>query len=158
VKPPLFRFRLGRMMSLIAVCALLLAAMPPRMWPVVPAILIVIPGFVIDRIRGGPGIVGSMVAGSIGFACFGVAVCAYLSLSRQWNVFETPGPLVMILALGIAGLAWGTVVGFWTWMILGLLGVGIRPGPMPKESVGPIVWRGLDEPGRSNARAGGHVS
>ena len=61
----------------------------------------------------------------------------------------------MILALGIAGLAWGTVVGFWTWMILGLLGVGVRPGPMPEESVGPIVWRGLDEPGRPRSRAGG---
>jgi hypothetical protein len=158
VRPLVFRFRLGRMMCLIAVFAVLLAAMPPRMWPVVPAILIVIPGFVIDRIRGGPGIVGSMVAGSIGFACFGVAVCAYLSVRRQWNVFETPGPLVMILALGIAGLAWGTVVGFWTWMILGLLGAGVRPGPVLEESVGPIVWRGLDEAAHPRSRAGGSLS
>ena len=64
----------------------------------------------------------------------------------------------MILALGIAGLAWGTVVGFWTWMILGLLGAGVRPGPVPEESVGPIVWRGLDEPARPRSPAGGSLS
>ena len=157
MKWPRFRLTLFQIMALVAICAVLLSTIPPAIWLLVPAILIVIPGFTIDRARGGPGIVGAMVAGVVGFLGFGIAILTYLCLFRGLKVFDSPAPFVMTLALGIAGLAWGAVVGFWAWMILGLMGKGVRSGPVEGESIGPIVWHGLDEPDLRHSRAGGSL-
>jgi hypothetical protein len=158
MKLPRLRFTLGQHIALVAVSAVLFSLLRTPVWPVIIAIVLVLPGFAIDRARGGPRILGAMLAGAIGFLAYGVALCTYLCFFRGLSLFDSPWPFVMILALGMAGLAWGSAVGFWVWIMFGLCGRAVRPGPMHDESIGPIVWRGLDERRLQQARAGGRPS
>jgi hypothetical protein len=114
------------------------------------------PGFAIDRARGGPGIIEAMLSGTIAFIILGLAPMVY-----EWHFYgafpdNTPGPYLILLAFGVAGLVCGIVVGCLAFGFLFLLGAAVRAhASPPTETVGPIVWRGLDDRGIPHRRAGG---
>jgi hypothetical protein len=106
------------------------------------------PGFSIDRARGGPGIIGSMLAGVVTFVVFGMAVLAYDYCTARMIAYESPAPFFILLAFGVGGLAYGSVVGCLAFGIMLLLGRAVRPGPEPlAEPLGPICWRGFEDRG-----------
>jgi hypothetical protein len=156
MRPPRFRFTLGQLLTLVAVSAVAFAMVRTPFWPLLLAIGPVMPGFAIDRARGGPGIIGAMLGGAITFIVFGVALFAYDLLSHRSITYVGPAPYFILLVFGLIGLAYGTVVGSVAFGIMLLLGRAVRPVlEPPTESVGPIVWRGFEDRGIPHPRGGG---
>jgi hypothetical protein len=157
MRRPRLRFTIGQLVTLVAAVAVALAVLRTPVWPIVLAIGPILPGFTMDRARGGAGIVGAMLAGALTFVIFGGALFVYDLLSYRSIAYDSPAPYFILLALGVAGLACGTVVGCIAFGIMLLLGRAVRPLPEPPvESVGPIVWRGFQDRGLAHPRAGGH--
>jgi hypothetical protein len=65
-------------MGVVAVCAVAFAALSTPFAFFVVAIGIVIPGFTIDRFRGGAGILGAMISAAIALVSLGIAFYTYL--------------------------------------------------------------------------------
>jgi hypothetical protein len=151
-----FRFTIGQLIKLVAVSALAFATLRTPIWPIILAIGPIMPGFSIDRARGGPGILGSMLAGVITFVIFGGAVLVYDYYTVRMIAYDSPAPFFILLAFGVGGLAYGTVVGCLAFGIMLLLGHAVRPvdGP-PTELLGPIVWRGFEDRAIPHPQAGG---
>ena len=66
MKPPQSQFTLGELMGLVALCAVGFAL--PTIWLAflgAGPLLVVVPGFVIERARGGTGIIGGIVSGCL---------------------------------------------------------------------------------------------
>jgi hypothetical protein len=156
MRPPRFRFTLGQLLTLIAVSAVAFATLRTPFWPLLLAIGTVMPGFAIDRARGGPGILGAMLAGAITFILFGWVLFAYDLMFYRSIAYDGLAPYFISLAFGLIGLAYGTVVGSIAFGIMLLLGRAVRPVPEPPtEWIGPIVWRGFEDRGMPHPRAGG---
>jgi hypothetical protein len=94
-----FRFTLGLMVELIAVCAVLFALIRTPATPLILIIGAVVSGFIIDRIKGGTGIGGGALSGCPAFVSLGIVLCIYLyffpepgpfSASNQCYSLETP--------------------------------------------------------------------
>jgi len=151
-----FRFTIGQLIKLVAVSALAFATLRTPIWPIILAIGPIMPGFSLDRARGGLGILGSMLAGVITFVVFGIAFLAYDYCSVRMIAYDSPAPFFIVLAFGVGGLAYGAVVGCLAFGIMLLLGHAVRPvdGP-PIESLGPIVWRGFEDRCLEHPQAGG---
>jgi hypothetical protein len=97
-----------------------------------------------------------MLAGALTFVVFGGALLVYDLLSYRSIAYDGPAPYFILLVLGLAGLAYGSVVGSIAFGILLLLGRAVRPLPEPPtEPVGPIIWRGFQDRGLPHPRAGG---
>jgi hypothetical protein len=156
---PRFRFTLGQLIKVIACLAFFFALMRTPAGPLILAIVPVVPGFAIDRARGGLGIVGAMLAGLIESLAFGVVLLVYVYIfeHRRLIAFDSPTPIVILLAFGVAGLGWGTLVGLLAWGVLSLLGRPVRPVPPPTDMIGPIAWRGFGDRGLEHPRAGGRL-
>jgi hypothetical protein len=151
-----FRFTIRQLIKLVAVSALTFATLRTPIWPVALAIGLIMPGFSIDRARGGLGIIGSMLAGVITFVVFGIALLAYDYYSVRVVAYNSPAPYFILLAFGIGGLAYGSVVGCLAFGIMLLRGQAVRPVDGPStESLGPIVWRGFEDCGIEHSHAGG---
>jgi hypothetical protein len=156
MRPPRFRFTIGQLVKLVAVSALAFATLRTPLWPMVLAIGPIMPGFTLDRARGGPGIVGSMLAGAITFVVFGMAVLAYDYCTVRVIAYDSPAPFFILLAFVAGGFAYGSVVGCLAFGIMLLRGQAVRPGPEPlSEPLGPIVWRGFEDRGLPHPQAGG---
>jgi hypothetical protein len=156
MQPHRFQFTLWHLIKLVAVSALAFAMLRTPFWPMILAIGPIMPGFTIDRARGGPGIVGSMLAGVITFVVFAGAVLAYDYYTVRTIAYNSPAPFFILLAFGIGGLAYGTVVGCLAFGIMLLRGQAVRPVAAPQpESLGPIVWRGFEDGGIRRPQAGG---
>ncbi len=156
MRPSRFRFTLAQLIKLIAVSAVAFATLRTPIWPMVLAIGPIMPGFAIDRSRGGPGILGAMLAGLVTFVVFGVALLAYDYCFERTIAYDSPAPFFILLAFAIGGLAYGSVAGCLAFGIMLLLGQAVRPGPEPlTESIGPIVWRGFEDRGLQHPHAGG---
>jgi hypothetical protein len=65
VKPPQNQFTLGELMGLVALFALSFAMLTTSMAPLGVGVLIVLPGFVLERARGGRGIIGGIISGCV---------------------------------------------------------------------------------------------
>jgi hypothetical protein len=65
VKPPQNQFTLGELMGLVALFALSFALLMTSMAPLGVGVLIVVPGFVLERARGGRGIIGGIISGCV---------------------------------------------------------------------------------------------
>jgi hypothetical protein len=153
-----FRFTIRQLIKLVAVSALTFATLRTPIWPVALAIGLIMPGFSIDRARGGLGIIGSMLAGVITFVVFGGAVLVYDYCTVRMITYDSPAPFFILLAFGVGGLAYGTVVGCLAFGIMLLLGQAVRPVAAPQpESLGPIVWRGFQDRGIQHPSAGGRL-
>lgn len=153
MKRPRFRFTIGQLIAAVAACAVLFWLLRTPAWPLVIAIVPVLPGFAVDRARGGSGILGAMLAGVIMTTGCGFAFLAYRH--RAYGPFlagDPPSILWVTLFLASMGLIWGALVGFEVHMILRLVRA-IRRYGMPGEPGGPIarvVDRGLPQ-----SRSGG---
>ncbi len=156
MRPSRFRFTLGQLITLIAVSAVAFAVLRTPFWPFVLAIAPVMPGFAIDRARGGPGVIGAMLAGAITFVVIGGVLFAYDLLYSRSIAYDGPAPYFITLVLAIVGLAYGTVVGCVAFGIMLLLGRAVRPVDWPQpEPLGPIAWRGFEDRGLTQPRMGG---
>jgi hypothetical protein len=139
-----YQFTLRQLIKLVALADILLALLRTPAWPFILASIVVIPGFAIDRNRGGKGILGAMLSGMMGFLGIGAVVFGYewLFVDPSYNGIISPFALLLFLAL--MGLIWGLFFGFWAWLIVSLLPRQIRPVPLQSPSCGPIYWRDLD--------------
>ena len=106
------QFTLGQLMGLILVCAIVFAALSTPFAIFVAAIGIVAPGFIIDRFRGGAGIVGGMVSAVIVLEALGMAAYTYGYFYPDRALLAYLGPPIPTLfLLGVAGAGWGALVG-----------------------------------------------
>lgn len=149
-----YQFRLHQLIKLVALTAIAFAILRSSGWPLILGVVLVIPGFAIDRARGGVGIVGSIVAGMVG--CFGVGMVVFV---REWLVSRpsSDGPMLtfgLLILLTLTGLIWGASFGVWAWLIVNLAH-SIRPDPGRDKSSGPIDWRSFEDPTIPHAAAGG---
>jgi hypothetical protein len=136
-----FQFTVGQLVELSALSAFVFAALRITPFGVfVGATGLVLPGFLFDRGKGGLGIKGGTLSGSLGFVYVGVAAFAYSP------DFFADLPLGLILFLiGLAGLVWGALVSTWLCLIIRMS----RPSyqeTLVGEACGPIVSRSLDDP------------
>ena len=105
---PRIQFSLGQLMGLIAVCAVSFAALLTPFALFVVAMGIVVPGFTIDRFRGGAGILGAMISAAVSLISLGIAAYTYFYLypDRAWLDY-LGSPVLTLFMLGTAGVVWG---------------------------------------------------
>jgi hypothetical protein len=109
---PRFQFTIRRMIALIAACAILfsLVRTPAELFAMIVSIGLVLPGFVIDRARGGTGVMGGALS-----CCLLVHVLAiglYLSLiglPQSGGVSDLEF-LIILSAMMVLPLSWGAAV------------------------------------------------
>jgi hypothetical protein len=65
VRPPRSQFTLGELMGLVALCAVGFALLTTPIAPLGAGVLVVVPGFVLGRIKGGTGIIGGSASGCL---------------------------------------------------------------------------------------------
>jgi hypothetical protein len=138
-----YQFTLRQLIKVVVLAALFFAMFRTPAWPFILAIGLVLPGFAIDRGRGGSGILGAILSGMLGFVGMGTAfyVTEWVLLHRQSN--DLPAPFPFLAVLGLMGLAWGLLVGVWAGLVVSIVR-RIRPEPLDEASLGPISWRRLD--------------
>lgn len=135
---PRFQFTIGRLVQLVALAAFGSYLLRMGSWPLVVAWLVTLSGFVLDRIRGGSGMLGSMVVGLLGGGMLGFADRVYWDLTHGPTGSGTsPGTVVMDCAIG--GLGLGTIFGVGAWAILSLGRLRARwlSGPKPDHGDSP---------------------
>ena len=106
------QFKLRQLMVLVLVCAVVFALLTTPAVVLVVAVGIVIPGFLIDRLRGYSGVVGGMVSAALAPMGLGIAVYTYdFFTATNSNLADYLGPPAITLPMiGVAGLAWGALV------------------------------------------------
>jgi hypothetical protein len=65
VRPPQSQFTLRELMGLVALCGVGFAMLMSPVAPLGIGVLVIIPGFVLERARGGTGIIGGMISGCL---------------------------------------------------------------------------------------------
>jgi hypothetical protein len=65
VRSPQPQFALRELMGLVALCAVGFALLTSPVAPLGIGVLVIIPGFVLERARGGTGIIGGMISGCL---------------------------------------------------------------------------------------------
>ena len=134
---PRFRFTLRQLIKLVAVSAVVFALIRTPAWPFILAFGLILPGFTIDRARGGRGILGATLAGMIGFVGTGMVFYALdWWLSYPESNFNPPFAFFVFLAL--MGLIWGLFVGLWARLIVSVAHQRTRSKPLQAESYAPI--------------------
>jgi hypothetical protein len=155
---PLFRFTLGQLIKLIAVLAMFFALLRTPAWPLILAIVPIIPGFALDWSKGGPGLLGSMLAGAIGGLGLGIVILVYSHLfdGSSSGVADLFWLLGGAAYLSLMGLAWGVCVGTWLFVIALLL--GLRPGAKssPVEPIARIIPHRFEDRGLQHPQVRGH--
>jgi hypothetical protein len=133
VKPPQNQFTLGELMGLVALFALSFALLTTSMAPLGVGVLIVVPGFVLERARGGKGIIGGIISGCV---LPQVVVMAWAAFDLLLGGLPGSGVLNLLPAfylLFVVSLVWSVVA----------------------SCVLYVVDRRFQGPPRSNARATG---
>ena len=110
MSPPRFQFTLRHLMWLVAVCAIASALLTTLAAPLVLAIAMIVPGFVIERIRGGTGIIGGTISGCMITTGLVAVFCvlAYYSGNGSFEGLLSTFPslyLLFVLSLVWSGLA-----------------------------------------------------
>jgi hypothetical protein len=151
---PRFRFTIRQLIAAVAILAVLFSLLRTPSWPLVIAIVPVLPGFAIDRARGRSGILGATVAGGIGSAGCGIVCLTYLYLTHDPFLTNRPTRIFSLtLLLGAVGLGWGGMVGLEAYLIV-LLGKAIGWIRMPIVTGGPIARRRIEDCGPRHSQAG----
>ncbi len=155
MKRPRLQFTLWWMMIAVAICAVVLAAVP---WPLLlPLLLIIgfpIGGYAIERARGGVGLASSMAAGAIGVLLCGIGFFVLLGIRYKVPVLDSPLPWLGTIVLVVVGSGWGVLVGSLAWSVQRLANRVDDRVPEPEPAVGPIHWSGFGDDGqrrRTNA-------
>jgi hypothetical protein len=65
MRPPQSQFTMRELMGLVALCAVGFALLTTSVAPLGIGVLVIIPGFVLERARGGTGIIGGMISGCL---------------------------------------------------------------------------------------------
>lgn len=65
MKPPRPQFLLSELIALIAICAAGFAMLKTLVAPLGIGLLAIVPGFVLERLRGGTGIIGGTISGAL---------------------------------------------------------------------------------------------
>jgi hypothetical protein len=156
VKRPRFQFTLWRMMIVVAICAVMMTAVP---WPLLLPLLMIIGfpigGYAIERARGGVGLAGSMAAGAIGFLLCGIGFLVLLGIRDKVRVLDSPLPWLGTIVLAVVGSGWGVLVGSLAWSVQRLADQVDDRVPEPEPAVGPIHWSGFDDCEGPRTRSGG---
>jgi hypothetical protein len=130
---------------LIAVCAVAFALLRTPFGFIVVAFGFVIPGFIIERARGGDGVVGGALSASLfagGLVVAGSAV--YLSTGPDLGR-ALVSAFSLLLAVSTIAFVSGMILSSILYAILKLIGTLIV-SPLHDESVGSIHWLPLDDP------------
>lgn len=116
---PPFRFTLGQLLTMIAGLAVFLTVIRMPLGSLFVVIGLVYAGFAIDRVRGGSGFRGGVLAGTLSRLALGV----YQLASHQF-LFEDPSALTfgstllgLIFCILIGGV-WGVVVSTPAWIVV----------------------------------------
>jgi hypothetical protein len=135
------QFTLGQLMGLILVCALVFAALSTPFAIFVAAVGIVVPGFFIDRYRGGAGVVGGMISASAILVGLALAAYTYFYLNPNPQILSYLGPPVLTLPMvGIAGAVWGALAGTLTDVSLRIKKSYKTGDSLFEESSPAIIW------------------
>jgi hypothetical protein len=142
--PGRFRFTLRQAGLLVAVCAVAFALLRT---PAGALLLIlvgpVLPGFIIDRVRGGRGLVGGMLSATITSVGYWVVCYLYAYLFHDPADMLVHAPLPFLVFLLIMGLIWGVFVSNLLVIVLNSTSP-IWTKPLREDACGPIVWREFD--------------
>jgi len=147
-----YQFTLRQLIKLVALAAVCFAIFRTPAWPILVAVGLVLPGFAIDRARGGAGLLGAILAGMIGFVGIGITFFVYARLVRHQPYDDLPLLFPVLVFFGLMGLIWGFFVGVWTGLIVFLIHRRSGPEPSQSESCGPIYWRDLEIPHEATNR------
>jgi hypothetical protein len=151
VTHPRFRFTIRQLIALIAICAVAFALLRTPFAFLVIALALVLPGFLIERARGGEGILGGAISASLIVAFLGVlALGIAIAVSdRSHPRFNSIGDALLQSA---TFLFFVSLVAFLLGWLLSCLLYAIvkRSRTIPKrplldESCGPIRWRPLHD-------------
>ncbi|MGP0064615.1 MAG: hypothetical protein ACLQGP_13585 [Isosphaeraceae bacterium] len=146
------QFKLRQLIKLVALAAVIFALFRTFAGLFVLAIGLLLAGFVIDLARGGKGVLGSMLAGMLGFFGFGAVAFVYDRLfvgkPDDWII----SPYALLLSLSLAGLILGVIFGICAWLLVILTSRLGHPYPRHRESCGPIYWRSFDDPQEATRR------
>ncbi len=135
------QFTLGQLMGLIGVCAVVFAALSTPFEIFVVALGIVVPGFIIDRFKGGSGIVGGMISASITLVGVGIAAYAYFYFNPDPALLAYLGtPILTLPMLGVAGAVWGALAGTLIDVCLHIKNSYKTGTPLIDESSSLIAW------------------
>jgi hypothetical protein len=138
---PRFQFTLGQLVKLIFVCALVLPSLRTPGGAMVLALIgLVLPGYILDRIKGGTGIGGGILCGCLTFVGYGLISYIDAYLFRDPTVV-IGDPLLILPLFLVAGLLWGAAVS----IALHFIVAKTNRTHLTDDSCGPIVWRRLDD-------------
>lgn len=134
-----FRLTFGQGLAVTVIGALALVSLRLPGGPMVVIITgFAIHGFIRDRIKGGAGFGGGMIAG--GLAAVGYEVAHYIYAYTVADPLAFPQNfLVLLPVMLIGGVLWGAAVG------VVLQWIFKRPDAVPPagDGCGPIAWRGF---------------
>lgn len=125
---PRFRFTLRGMMAAVAVAAIVLA-IESRGIPMTMLLVGPVCGAILQRWRGGGGILGGVVGGCVFWTAFGIYsyLPEWLGLPGR-GTYDYLGPLVSFCILETIGVATGLVIGTFICLVADRMG---RPEPHP---------------------------
>jgi len=84
------QFLISELIALVALCAAGFALLKTMVAPLGVVLLAIVPGFVIERIRGGPGVIGGTITGSL----IPPGIAAYLFAQAYRNGARPVGKMV----------------------------------------------------------------
>jgi len=150
VNRPRFRFTIRQLIVLIAICAVAFALLRTPFGFLVIAIASVLPGFLIERARGGEGILGGAVSASLTVACLSV-IAGGITFASRGSTPTFDGPRDAFLSLAAALFLVSLVAFFVGWILSCVLYMIVKRSQtlfkrrLPAEPCGPIRWRPLHD-------------
>lgn len=140
MKRPRPQFLISELIALVALCASGFALLKTMVAPLGVVLLAIVPGFVVERLRGGPGIIGGTISGSLippGIASYFIAR-AYRDGSRPIEKIVSDLPILGVLFVICLACSISASTAFY------VLDMGLR-GPHHDGS-GPASPKGGSEP------------
>jgi hypothetical protein len=109
LKPPRNQFTLGELMGLVALCALGFALLTTPCSLLGAGVLVVVPGFALEQVRGGTGIIGGIVSGCLIPMVAAIAWAGIEFLIGGTTIGETLNFLPALYLLFAACLVWSSL-------------------------------------------------
>jgi hypothetical protein len=144
---PRIRFTIRQLLGLIVICAVAFASLRTPFGFVVVAFAFVAPGFLIERSRGGDGVIGGGVSASLiagGLVMAGSALALAVGPPHARTLSNASMIFVGSIAVSIIAFVLGMVLSTLLHAIFKVLQELLKR-PIHEESIGSIRWIGLDE-------------